>query len=125
MGHSIARLGWGGILSPLLALLLSVQVATAFLPVAGQGDGLELVLCTGDGERAVTLAPDGAPVPKAPAKGHCPLCIVAATLAPGVAPLSAPVRAALTYRFPVAPAPQTSGRLHGRPDAIRAPPVIV
>lgn len=125
MGRNIAGSGWGAVLSLLLALLLSVQMAAAFVPAAGQGGGLELVLCTGDGERTLVQGPDGAPAPKVPAKGHCPLCIVPATLAPGVVPPSAPVRSALAFPFPVAPAPQTSGRPHGRPDAIRAPPAIV
>jgi len=125
MGRNIARSGWGGVLSLFLALLLSVQMATSFLPAAGQGGGLALVLCTGDGESTVALAPDDQSTPEAPAKGHCPFCVVSATFLPGFSDPGAPTSLVLAPRFVAEPASQISGRLNGRPDAIRAPPAIV
>lgn len=125
MGRNIARSGWGGALSLFLALLLSVQMATAFLPVAGHGSGLELVLCTGEGESTVTLAPGDQSTPEAPASGHCPFCIVSAMLLPGFSDPGTPNSMALASDYAAEPASQITGHLHGRPDAIRAPPAIV
>jgi len=125
MGRNIAGSGWGGVLSLFLALLLSVQMATAFLPAAGQGGGLELVLCTGDGERTVALAPGDLSTPKAPTRGHCPFCVVPAAFLPGFSDPGSPSSLALAPGYVAEPASQITGRLHGRPDAIRAPPSIV
>jgi len=116
-----------------LSVLLAVQVAVAFLPVAtatAENDGgFSLILCTGDGTRTVTLAAgdtDDAP-PATPSKpnGHCPFCILSADIpacdfAPAVV---ARVTTRLNYRDNAAS--QTRGRIAERPNAIRAPPFAI
>ncbi len=129
----ILRASPSGLVAFVLSALLAVQVATGFMPAsasAGNGEaGFELVLCTGDGTRTITLpASDGdgdAPAAPSTLGGHCPLCILSVAL-PGCGFEPAEVaRVALALRFTRAAADQTRGAALRRTDAIRAPPLTV
>ncbi len=115
------------VFSTVLCVLLAVQVAAAFLPISpgtvGSGTAISAVICSADGMRTVTLPEAASEPPEQTAlHGHCPLCIMAATL-PGPANLGAAVgqiETRLHARFVAAS--QTRIQFGGRPDAIRAPP---
>ena len=133
MTRPILRASPSGFVAFFLSALLAVQVATGFMPASvtsGNGEaGFELVLCTGDGTRTITLPASGgdgdAPAGPSTIGGHCPLCILSVTL-PGCGFEPAAIgRVALAMRFAHAAADQTHGPVRGRPDAIRAPPLTV
>lgn len=113
-----------------LAVLLAVQVASAFLPVpaaGGQDGAVSLVICSAEGEQVITLpqaAGEASSDGMAP-HGHCPLCILSAALPEcgGLDPVAR--RLALSLRYRVATGPQTHGPDDRRPHAIRAPPLTV
>ncbi len=121
-----------GSLALLLAALLGVQVAAAFLPAtavaAGAGPGLTLVICSDGGTETITLSEAGA-AGGAPGQdhhaGHCPLCLVPASMPAVTAGDPAGQRLAmrLRYRFPCGA--QTRGRPGRHLDSIRGPPQTV
>jgi len=124
--------GFGGMLSACLAVLFSLQFALAHLhgTVSQQGQGLQLVICSGDQVRTITLDPvDGSvderpTTPDTAGTGECPFCIV------GVgALLDHPDRAAVPaelhpLRYPLTARPQPHPARPCLARAIRAPPSI-
>jgi hypothetical protein len=119
-----------GIFSALLSVLLAVQVAAAFLPMApgGASDSFSLVICTSDGVRTITLSEGDLgsdPSGQSGAHGHCPLCVLAADL-PSCAHANTGfefIATALDLR--ISGELQTRPQAHARPGAIRAPPTTV
>lgn len=116
----------------LLSVLLAVQVATAFLPVAVDtrvaGNDSTVVICSADGLRMITLPDGGAesePPAPAAAHGHCPLCILTVDLPPcaNLWAVTTQIESSLCARLTAVA--QTCGQLDWRPGAIRAPPQTV
>lgn len=103
--------------APALLLALTSQ-GRALAREAVEVPGMQATLCTGDGAVTVTLDARGNPV--APAR-HCPACVLALSLPPGVPVAGLPLRLA---RFvPVAPLQRLAkpGAAHPTPPARASP----
>lgn len=113
----------------LLAVLLAVQVAAAFLPVSSNagksGAALTGLICTAEGMRTITLpdaAGSGTSSDDAALHGHCPLCILAADLPGSANHVTSVGEIETRLHVQFVAASQTPVQFGGRPDAIRAPP---
>jgi hypothetical protein len=124
------RTGFGGLLSACLAVLLALQISSAFMPMPGAagGEGLQIVICGGDGLSTITLdltsgTADEDPEPQV--TGKCPFCVA------GVAAfLQQPDWAATTaefhpFRYRIIATALTQPKWQHLSPAIRAPPLTV
>ena len=124
------RARFGGILSAALAVLLSLQFAFmhAPSPAASGAEGIELVICSGDGIQTITLdLADGTRKerPSGPQGSKCPLCVVGAALV-----FDHPDRPLATaefhaVRYPLAAQGPAQSARPCRTRAIRAPPLTI
>ncbi|MDR9393624.1 MAG: DUF2946 family protein [Roseovarius sp.] len=118
----------GAVVSGLLAVVMAVQIATAFLPARGASaaETLRMVICGADGLRTVTVDPErgdsgGTPEPGAAVK--CPFCVLAVGGVREPATGAAIAADMAGIRFYPVTASQDTGRAARGNYAIRAPPL--
>lgn len=126
----VIRMRPGAVVAGLLAVLMAVQVVTAFLPATGAAAAgpLRMVICGADGLRTVTFGPergDGGETPDPAPAVKCPFCVLAVGGVPDPATGAAIVADMAGIRFYPVTASQDTGRAARGNYAIRAPPLSV
>lgn len=120
--------GLRGVLAPVLALLLALQVSLAFFPTTldPTGERVQLVLCGPDGLRTVSLNLTDGSIDDSPAPeitGKCPFCIVGIAALSGQPAMDFAQAEFHGLRFAPAAVPAPGPVRLDRARPIRAPPL--